>query len=185
MRASADLREIVSDYLPLKKSSGSKYRALCPFHTEKTPSFYVDADKQLFYCFGCGAGGDVFKFLMLYEKMEFPEALRTLAGRYNIALPAPGGAGARQSSERQKVLAANQSALGYFREQYGKPGGDRARKYLAGRGITRETADPEPGRRDHRVRRPGDRGGRAEIPELAGDGGVQQGREPLRDPVRP
>ncbi|PYS95492.1 MAG: DNA primase [Acidobacteria bacterium] len=141
VRASADLREIVSDYLPLKKSSGSKYRALCPFHTEKTPSFYVDADKQLFYCFGCGAGGDVFKFLMLYEKMEFPEALRTLAGRYNIALPAPGGAGARQSSERQKVLAANQSALGYFREQYGKPGGDRARKYLAGRGITRETAD--------------------------------------------
>src|SRR6266446_1857995 len=87
VRASADLREIVSEYLPLKKSGGAKYRALCPFHTEKTPSFWFDADKQLFYCFGCGAGGDIFKFLMLYEKMEFPEALRTLAVRYGIPIP--------------------------------------------------------------------------------------------------
>src|SRR3989442_7928232 len=87
VRASPDLREIVSDYIPLKKSGGSKYRALCPFHTEKTPSFYVDADKQLFYCFGCGAGGGVFKVLMLFEKGEVPEALRTPAGPHRIQKP--------------------------------------------------------------------------------------------------
>src|SRR6266571_4692164 len=138
IRASADLREIVSDYLPLKKSGGSKYRALCPFHTEKTPSFYVDADKQLFYCFGCGVGGDVFKFLMLYEKVEFPEALRTLAGRYGIQIPV----GRREeNSDRQKVLAVNREAVGYFRDQLQRPAGERARKYLAARGLSAGTID--------------------------------------------
>jgi DNA primase len=131
VRAAADLREIVSDYLPLKKS-GSRYRALCPFHTEKTPSFYVDADKQLFYCFGCGAGGDVFKFLMLYEKMEFPETLRTLAARYGIKIPERGSA---ESGERQRVLAINRQALEYFREMLRRPAGEQARGYLRGRGI--------------------------------------------------
>ena len=87
VRAQADLCSIVSDYLPLKKSTGSKYRALCPFHAEKTPSFYVDADKQLFYCFGCSTGGDVFKFLMLRERVSFPEAAETLARRFGIPVP--------------------------------------------------------------------------------------------------
>lgn len=137
VRTAADLREVIADYLPLKKS-GSRYRALCPFHTEKTPSFYVDADKQLFYCFGCGAGGDVFKFLMLYEKMEFPEALRTLAARYGIALPAPG---TPESSDRARVLAVNRQALQYFRDQLQRPAGERARRYLAGRGLTGETIE--------------------------------------------
>ncbi|MGH9749606.1 MAG: DNA primase, partial [Candidatus Polarisedimenticolia bacterium] len=138
VRSAADLRDIVSDYLPLKKSGGARYRALCPFHQEKTPSFHVDADKQLFYCFGCGAGGDVFKFLMLYEKVDFPEALRTLAGRYGIALPA---AGEREDGERQRALAANRKALAWFRDMLQRPGGERARNYLAGRGIQRETID--------------------------------------------
>jgi DNA primase len=138
VRAAADLREIVSDYLPLKKSSGAKYRALCPFHTEKTPSFYVDADKQLFYCFGCGAGGDVFKFLMLYEKLEFPEALRLLAERFRIPLPAPGG---RDGGDRQRVLAINRKALGYFRDLLQRPAGEKARRYLDRRGIKQETAE--------------------------------------------
>lgn len=137
VRAAADLREIVSDYIPLKKS-GARFRALCPFHTEKTPSFYVDADKQLFYCFGCGAGGDVFKFLMLYEKMEFPEALRTLAGRYGITIAAGRGA---ENSDRQKVLAVNREAAGYFREQLQRPAGEKARTYLAARGIAAETVE--------------------------------------------
>ncbi|HXH28176.1 MAG TPA: DNA primase, partial [Candidatus Polarisedimenticolia bacterium] len=137
VRTAADLREIVSEYLPLKKS-GARYRALCPFHQEKSPSFYVDADKQLFYCFGCGVGGDVFKFLMLYEKLEFPEVLRRLAGRFGIEIPAGRTA---QDGERQKVLAANRLALGYFREQLARPAGDRARRYLEGRGITAETIE--------------------------------------------
>jgi len=137
VRAAADLRDVISDYLPLKKS-GSRYRALCPFHTEKTPSFYVDADKQLFYCFGCAAGGDVFKFLMLYEKMEFPEALKTLAARYGIPLPAPGTS---ENSDRQKVLAANRQALLYYRDQLQRPAGSAARRYLDQRGLTAETIE--------------------------------------------
>jgi DNA primase len=98
----------------------------------------VDADKQLFYCFGCGTGGDVFKFLMLYEKLEFPEALKTLAARYGIAVPA---SRAPENSERQKVLAANQKALAWFRGQLGRPAGEAARKYLAGRGVSAATID--------------------------------------------
>jgi DNA primase len=137
VRAQADLRSIVSDYLPLKKS-GAKYRALCPFHSEKSPSFYVDADKQLFYCFGCGTGGDVFKFLMLYEKLEFPEALKSLAARYGITVPS---SRAPENSERQKVLVANQRALAWFREQLGRPAGEAARRYLGGRGIAVGTID--------------------------------------------
>jgi len=136
VRAQADLSQIVSDYVPLKKSTGSKYRGLCPFHTEKTPSFYVDADKQLFYCFGCGTGGDVFKFLMLYEKLEFPEALKSLAARYGISMPERGSA---ENSERHRVLSVNRRALSYFREQLQRPAGERARQYLAGRGIAQET----------------------------------------------
>ena len=137
VRSRADLREIVSEYVPLKKS-GSRYRANCPFHAEKTPSFYVDADKQLFYCFGCGAGGDVFKFLMLHEKWEFPEALRSLARRYGVTLPTYGGSG---GSERQKVLLVNRRALEYFREQLQRPCGEKARKYLISRGLGPETIE--------------------------------------------
>jgi DNA primase len=139
VRASADLREIVSEYIPLKKS-GARFRALCPFHTEKTPSFYVDADKQLWYCFGCGIGGDVFKFLMLYEKQEFPEVLRTLAARYGIQMPER-GARPGETSERAKVLAVNRQALAYYREQLQRPAGEKARGYLAARGVARETVE--------------------------------------------
>ena len=91
VRSSVDIREIIAGYIPLKKVGG-RYRGLCPFHAEKTPSFYVDGGKQLFYCFGCGTGGDAFKFLMLYEKVDFPEALRQLARRYGIAIPERGHA---------------------------------------------------------------------------------------------
>jgi DNA primase len=137
VRSRADLREVVSEYVPLKKS-GSRYRANCPFHEEKTPSFYVDADKQLFYCFGCGAGGDVFKFLMLHEKWEFPEALRSLARRYGVTLPIYTGSG---GGERQKVLLVNRRALEYFRERLQRPCGENARKYLISRGIRPETIE--------------------------------------------
>ncbi len=137
VRARADLREIVSEYVPLKKS-GTRYKANCPFHSEKTPSFHVDPDKQLFYCFGCGAGGDVFKFLMLHEKLEFPEALRSLARRYGVTLPTHARSG---GGERQKVLSVNRQATDWFREQFRRPSGERARKYLSSRGIEAGTID--------------------------------------------
>lgn len=137
VRAAADLYEVVSEYVALKKS-GAKWRGLCPFHSEKTPSFYVDPEKQLYYCFGCSSGGDVFKFLMLYEKLDFPEALRSLAGRYNITLPQARGG---ETSERQKVIAVNRQALTWFREQLARPAGEKARKYLASRGIDSAVAE--------------------------------------------
>ena len=138
VRAVADIREIISGYLPLKKS-GSRYRGLCPFHQEKTPSFYVDAGKQLFYCFGCGTGGDAFKFLMLYEKVEFPDALRILARRYGVTIPERSGG---LTSERQVLLKVNRAALEYFRtilqsETEGKRGAD----YLVRRNLSKETIE--------------------------------------------
>jgi DNA primase len=136
VRTAADLYEVVSGYVALKKS-GARWRGLCPFHTEKTPSFYVDPDKQLYYCFGCSSGGDVFKFLMQYEKLEFPEALRSLAARYNVTLPARDG----ETSERKKIIGLNREAMAFFREQLMKPAGEKARRYLASRGIKREVAE--------------------------------------------
>ena len=84
---SVDIVEVVSAYLSLKKS-GSNYKALCPFHRERTPSFTVSPKKQMFYCFGCQTGGNVFTFLMKHENMTFSEAAKTLAERVGIELPA-------------------------------------------------------------------------------------------------
>ena len=138
VRASLDIREIVAGYLPLKKV-GNRYRGLCPFHTEKTPSFHVDAGKQLFYCFGCGTGGDAFKFLMLYEKVDFPEALRMLARRYGIPLPERVH---HVSSERQALLRVQQAAVAYFRKVLLEAGDGKAgREYLKGRGLRAETVE--------------------------------------------
>jgi DNA primase len=137
VRSSADIREVIAGYVPLKKMGG-RFRGLCPFHNEKTPSFYVDGVKQLFYCFGCGTGGDVFKFLMLYEKMEFPEALRTLAKRYGIPVPERNRAA---SSERQVLLKIHQAALSYFRATLDGKEGAGARAYLRGRALKAETLE--------------------------------------------
>ncbi|HZN03635.1 MAG TPA: DNA primase, partial [Candidatus Polarisedimenticolia bacterium] len=138
MRAAADLFEVVSEYVALKKS-GARWRGLCPFHQEKTPSFYVDPDKQLYYCFGCSSGGDVFKFLMLYEKLEFPEVLRSLASRYNVTLPE--ARGGTEVSEKQRLVGLNRQAMGFFHDQLLRPSGERARRYLGSRGIRREVAE--------------------------------------------
>jgi DNA primase catalytic core len=82
-----DIVEVISGYIPLKKA-GSNFRALCPFHHEKTPSFMISPARQIYHCFGCGAGGNVFGFLMKYERLEFPEAVEMLAKKAGIALPA-------------------------------------------------------------------------------------------------
>src|SRR5262249_39089406 len=81
--AATDIVEVLGSYFPLKRP-GTEFRALCPFHQEKTPSFYVNPAKQSFYCHGCGAGGAVFQFLMQYENVDFPEAVRRLASRGGI-----------------------------------------------------------------------------------------------------
>src|SRR5512143_394148 len=86
IRQGASIVEVVSDYVSLKKS-GKNYLGLCPFHSEKTPSFTVNEEKGIFHCFGCGAGGSVFNFLMRANSLSFPEAVKELAKRYQITLP--------------------------------------------------------------------------------------------------
>jgi len=86
LKQQADIVTVIQDYVSLRKT-GATYMGLCPFHGEKTPSFHVNRDKGFFHCFGCGVGGDVFKFLELHEKIGFPEAVKQLAQRFGVPLP--------------------------------------------------------------------------------------------------
>ena len=104
VRTRNDIVEVISGYVRLQKK-GSNYFGLCPFHNEKSPSFSVSPGKQMYYCFGCGAGGNVITFLMEYENQTFPEAVRTLAQRAGIALPeADDSKEARQADSRRAKL---------------------------------------------------------------------------------
>ncbi|MET0165253.1 MAG: CHC2 zinc finger domain-containing protein, partial [Vicinamibacterales bacterium] len=86
IRLQANIVQVIQEYVPLKQA-GTRYKGLCPFHSEKTPSFSVDPDRGFFYCFGCRAGGDVFKFLELHEKMGFQDAVRLLAQKLGMPVP--------------------------------------------------------------------------------------------------
>src|SRR2546430_10833643 len=137
LRLQANIVQVVQEYVPLKRA-GTTFKGLCPFHSEKTPSFHVNPEKGFFHCFGCGVGGDVFKFLELHEKLSFPEAVKLLAQKFGIALPerSEGGddeAARRDSGLREALLKAHEIAATYFREQLaGAPGG-RAGQPLNGR----------------------------------------------------
>ena len=139
LRLQANIVQVVQDYVPLRRA-GTKYKGLCPFHSEKTPSFHVDPEKGFFHCFGCHAGGDVFKFLELHEKVAFPDAVRMLAQKFGVALPDLGDEGAegpRQDARlREELLKVHEIAAGYFREQLAGPAGARARQQLRDRGVT-------------------------------------------------
>ena len=86
LKSKADIVTVIQDYVSLKKT-GATYKGLCPFHSEKTPSFHVNRDKGFFHCFGCGVGGDIFKFLELHDKMDFPDAVKQLAQRVGLPIP--------------------------------------------------------------------------------------------------
>jgi len=134
----ADIIEVVSESIVLKKT-GKNFVGLCPFHSEKTPSFSVNPDKQIFYCFGCGAGGDIFEFLMKQDGMSFPDAARMLARRYGIEIPMPQMAPARkrQISEKENLYALNSRVMEFYRHILVKSStGDKARQYLDRRGMT-------------------------------------------------
>jgi DNA primase len=129
-----DIVELIGGHLPLK-AAGRTHKALCPFHTEKTPSFVVNPERQIFHCFGCGEGGDAIAFLVKHERLTFPEAVRTLAERAGVALPARGG-GPSEGEGRLPLLEVQRQALEHFRENLRGPEGSAARQYLAGRGLT-------------------------------------------------
>jgi DNA primase len=144
LRLQANILQVVQEYVPLRRA-GTKYKGLCPFHSEKTPSFHVDPEKGFFHCFGCMAGGDVFKFLELHEKVGFQDAVRMLAQKFGVALPEEReGAsedGRRNAQLREALLKAHEVAAAHFREQLAGPSGTRARQQLKDRSVSAQTAE--------------------------------------------
>ena len=143
VRAAADIVTVISDSVSLRKA-GNSYKGLCPFHGEKTPSFNVMRERGFFHCFGCGVGGDVFKFVELQEKVGFQDAVRHLAARFGVPIPEMDASGDQRESaaEREALVKIHEVALGYFREQLAAPGGAKIRDYLAQeRGLTPDTID--------------------------------------------
>ncbi len=142
LKTQADIVHVIQAVVPLKKA-GSTYKGLCPFHTEKTPSFHVNPEKGFFHCFGCSTGGDVLKFIELYEKLSFPEAVRSLAQRFGVQVPESDDPGrdSAADAEREALLKVHEVAAAYFRDQLAAPSGATARAYLDGRGIRPDTID--------------------------------------------
>jgi DNA primase len=142
IRSRADIVSLISEYVNLRKA-GRSYVGLCPFHQEKTPSFSVDPDKQLFYCFGCGQGGNVFSFLMKIANMSFQETVEELAKRTGVRLPEARLSPLEQKrkAERDDIRKALSFALGRYREMLFSRQGVQALSYLEKRGLSRETID--------------------------------------------
>jgi len=130
-----DIVEVISEYLPLKKA-GKNYKALCPFHEERTPSFIVSPEKQLFHCFGCGVGGNVFTFLMKWEKISFPEAVRMLGEKLGIPISVEEEKGEVPKKEFYQI---NESVANFFQGELRK--NKVAQDYLKRRGFSEKTLD--------------------------------------------
>ena len=141
LRGQADIVRVVSDYVSLKKR-GTNYLACCPFHHEKTPSFNVNPARQIFKCFGCGKGGDVYTFVMEIEGCAFPEAVKTVAEKSGVPLPAAEESRGMEERDRQRaeLRSLNEWATEFFEDSLTQAGeGQRAGEYLAARGISEET----------------------------------------------
>ena len=139
VRARLDIVDVISEKVPLKKA-GKTLKGLCPFHTEKTPSFIVFPDSQRWHCFGCGAGGDVFGFVMQSQNLGFGEALTLLAARAGVELRKEHRDVKAEEAE-DRLFAINEAAVTYFRSMLAGPAGTRARAYLDGREITAESVE--------------------------------------------
>ncbi|MGN8630966.1 DNA primase [Blautia sp. HCP3S3_G3] len=140
VRMKNDIVDVISQYVKLTRK-GSSYFGLCPFHNEKTPSFSVTPSKQMYYCFGCGAGGNVYTFIMEYENLSFGEAVKHLADRAGVELPKiEYSREAREKAERRAaLLEINKQAAQYFYYQLRRENGARAYQYLTDRGLSNET----------------------------------------------
>ncbi len=140
VRAKNDIVDVISGYVRMQKK-GSSYFGLCPFHNEKSPSFSVSRDKQMYYCFGCGAGGNVFTFVMAYENCSFPEAIKELADRVGVALPEMEYSEEvkKREGRKAKLLEVNKEAAKYFYYLLRSPKGAIGHQYLSGRALSEET----------------------------------------------
>ena len=140
LKAHVDIVQVVQERVPLRKS-GATWKGLCPFHSEKSPSFHVNGDKGFFHCFGCDVGGDVIKFVELNDKVSFPEAVRQLAARAGLTVPEAEDLkqDAESSHEREALLKVHEVTTAWFTEQLAAPVGAAARRLLTDRGMTAET----------------------------------------------
>jgi DNA primase len=125
LKSHADIVQVVQERVALRRS-GATWKGLCPFHGEKTPSFHVNGDKGFFHCFGCGAKGDVFEFVKLYDKITFPEAVRQVAARAGMPVPSPRKRPGSEQARPRDTLRAHEVAATWFREQLAAPQRRRA-----------------------------------------------------------
>ena len=139
VRQSNDIIDVISQYVHLKRS-GRNYFGLCPFHNEKSPSFSVSPDKQIFHCFGCGVGGNVFTFLMKIEGINFIEAVQMLAEKSQIQLPTFTNSGDAAKEElKNKVYQVNEFAAQYYHQKLYLPESKIAHVYVQNRTLSKET----------------------------------------------
>ena len=140
VRTRNDIVDVISGYVKIQKR-GANYFGLCPFHNENSPSFSVSPQKQMYYCFGCGAGGNVITFVMEYENFTFPEALKTLADRSGVNLPEVEYSREERAKadRRSTLLEINKLAAGYFYHQLYQPQGKIGYDYFKKRGLNDET----------------------------------------------
>jgi DNA primase len=129
VKLQADIARIVGEYVKLRKAGAQNFSGLCPFHSEKTPSFSVHATRQFYHCFGCGLSGDVFSFVQKIENITFPEAVRLIAQKLGIPLPKvtySSPAEAQEAKLRTVLLDVHEQACAFFQEQLRRPEGGRA-----------------------------------------------------------
>lgn len=133
-----DIVEIISGYIPLKRA-GRNFKAVCPFHHEKTPSFMVSPDRQIYHCFGCGAGGNAFNFLIQYERLEFPEAVEALAKKAGVILPEAQKQDQKTASLITQLYKINELAALFYESNLNSSSGRLAKQYLLKRGVNEST----------------------------------------------
>lgn len=143
IRLRSDIVEIISSYIPLKRAGGNSWKACCPFHNEKTPSFHVRGDKQAFHCFGCGKGGDVFRFVMERENIPFPEAVHLLASRCGVIIPENSrdgdpAAGRERANKRDRLYQLNEEFAQFFEKNLIRHPEWPAAQYLATRALSED-----------------------------------------------
>lgn len=137
IRTRLDIVAVISEYVPLKKG-GKNFKGLCPFHQEKNPSFMVDEERQIFHCFGCGEGGNIFTFIMKMEKLNFPEAIKMLAQKAGVSLPVSEKQNSKNIQEKDLIYRLNEIAADYYHKNLFLTQGKSALDYLLKRGFSKE-----------------------------------------------
>ena len=142
LKTQLDIVDVIGQYVRLKRSGGAhRYVGLCPFHSEKSPSFSVNAANQFYYCFGCQATGDVFKFVQELESLTFPEVLKSLAERHGIAMPERQRSDDPETQRRDALMEMHDLAASLFQDNLRGSAGVETRAYLERRGVTAAIAD--------------------------------------------